>query len=151
MNSNIKNDKLKYIENKISYWLILIALILVANLSLELIISWKPFGISGEGLLVAVNILIDIAMMLLLFLTAERQKKYFMSGAYLGIILAVVNVLRIFYNPLALYNKNNEDVTLLTNDKLVMVIIKIVIVSTLVITSSIITIRKCNKIKKLEQ
>lgn len=145
-----KNAKLKFIENKLSFWLIMIALVLLVGITLELSISWQPFGVNGEGVLVSIDILINIATMLMLFLVAEKQKKYMKSGAYLGIALSIFNIVHMLTVPFELHKRNSTEVIIISSSQLTGIVIKMTIISLLVITASIITIVKHQKLKKVE-
>lgn len=92
---SVKIDKMRYQTNKSAYRLILLGLSIsmVAMFRIIIPVTVRP------NYEIAIEILINIVLLLVTFLAAERCKIYSKSWAIASFVIAGVHVLRIFYVP----------------------------------------------------
>ena len=90
---NIKADKMRYQTNSSAYSLILLGLALSVAALFAII---TPSTIIPD-FSTAIEILINIVLMLVTFLAAERCKFYERKWAIIVNVIAAVHILRIFY------------------------------------------------------
>ena len=95
---NIKADKMRYQMNNLAYLFILLGMA-VSVVALFRIITPKTIVPNFDT---AVEILINIVLLLLTFLTAERCKYYQKKWGIVSFVIAGVHVLRILYVPKSL-------------------------------------------------
>ncbi len=95
---NIKADKMRYQMNNLAYLFILLGMA-VSVVALFRIITPKTIVPNFDT---AVEILINIVLLLLTFLTAERCKCYQKKWGIVSFVIAGVHVLRILYVPKSL-------------------------------------------------
>ncbi len=90
---------LRYSTNKLSFWLVILAIILncLAFLDYYGKRNVKPDMVLG------VDVIINILVLLACFVTAEEVKAYRKRFAYVSFLLAVVQIARIFFIPLRYY------------------------------------------------
>jgi|GEM_PF-1701044 hypothetical protein len=117
---NVKADKMRYQANKLGYGLILLGMML--SVSALFMIITPPTVVPNFS--TALEILINILLLLVTFLAAERCKYYQKNWAMITIIIAVIHTLRIFWVPMQL----------VANDQL-HILIFIIIAITLLFTS----------------
>ena len=92
---NTKADKMRYQTNKLGYRLILLGLA-ISVLALFSIIT--PSTVVSD-FSTAVEILLNIVLLLITFLAAEKCKFYSLNWAISLFVIAGIHVLRIFYVP----------------------------------------------------
>lgn len=92
---NIKADKMRYQVNKAGYRLILLGLS-VSVVAMFRIITPVTVRPNAE---IAIEILINIVLLLVTFLAAERCKFYSKNWAFGSIAIGLVHLARIFYVP----------------------------------------------------
>lgn len=95
---NIKADKMRYQMNNLAYLFILLGMA-VSVVALFRIITPKTIVPNFDT---ALEILINIVLLLLTFLTAERCKYYQKKWGIVSFVIAGVHVLRILYVPKSL-------------------------------------------------
>jgi hypothetical protein len=93
-----KNEKRLYMENGTSQSLVL--LYIVGNTIFTIFYVNHMFVTSDLGRFVLLN----IALSLIAFLMAVRLKTYVMRWAYFGIVLAIFQLLRLFWIPVEITN-----------------------------------------------
>jgi hypothetical protein len=96
---NIRVDKMRYQQNKLAYWFVLLAM---SNQVVSLFATIIPRTIV-PSFTTAIEILINITLLLLSFLAAEKVKAYNIKWAYGLLIISFCHLLRIFYEPLKLF------------------------------------------------
>ena len=97
--NNIRVDKMRYQQNKLAYWFVLLAMV---NQIGSLFTTIIPRSITPT-FSTAMEILINITLLLLSFLAAEKVKAYSIKWAYGLFVIAFAHLLRIFYEPLKLF------------------------------------------------
>lgn len=103
--TDIKNDILRYTTNKLSYWLCILAIVFnVANF----LICYKINSAAAAtdkiaNFLLGLDLLVNVILIIVFFLLAEKTKAYKKEASYVCIGLAVVEVARIFIIPLSYY------------------------------------------------
>lgn len=95
---NIKADKMRYQMNNLAYMFILLGMA-ISVVALFRIITPKTIIPDFD---IAIEILINIVLLLLTFLTAERCKYYQKKWGIVSFVIAGVHVLRILYVPKSL-------------------------------------------------
>ncbi|MDO9630088.1 MAG: hypothetical protein Q7I99_09340 [Acholeplasmataceae bacterium] len=130
---NTKADKMRYQTNKTGYSLILLGLA-ISIVALFSIIT-PPAIIPNFG--IAVEILINIVLLLVTFLAAERCKTYSRGWALTSFVIAAIHVLRIFYMPTILVAKGQ-----LTGFQFMMIVIYLLSAATCIVFGALITLRK---------
>lgn len=130
---NIKADKMRYQPNKSAYFLILLGLAfsIVALFSIITPTTVVP------NFSTAVEIMINIILMLVTFLAAERCKVYSKQWAITTIVIAGIHILRIFWIPTKLVAKGE-----LTSWQFILIAFYLLVTAALLIFGSLITIRK---------
>jgi hypothetical protein len=98
---NIKADKMRYQTNSSAYSLILLGL----SLSVAALFAIITPSTVIPDLSTAIEILVNIVLMLVTFLAAERCKFYERKWAIIVNVIAAVHILRIFYAPTKLLAK----------------------------------------------
>lgn len=96
---NIRVDKMRYQQNKLAYWLVLLAMV---NQIGSLFSTITPRTVV-PSFTTAMEILINITLMLFTFLAAEKVKAYNIKWGYGLFVIAFLHLLRIFYEPLKLF------------------------------------------------
>ncbi len=96
---NIRVDKMRYQQNKLAYWLVLLAIV---NQIVSLFATITPRTVV-PSFTTAVEILINITLMLFTFLAAEKVKAYSIKWGYGLLVISFLHLLRIFYEPLKLF------------------------------------------------
>lgn len=130
---NIKADKMRYQTNGQAYGFILLGLA-ISVAALFAIIT-PPTVV--PDFTTAIEILINIVLLLVTFLAAERCKFYDRKWANVVIVIAVVHVLRIFYVPTRLVA--NGQITAL---QYTMITILLLVSALFLILGGLITMRK---------
>ncbi len=130
---NIKADKMRYQTNSKGFGLILLGLA-ISVAALFAIIT--PSTVVPD-FTTALEILINIVLLLVTFLAAERCKFYDQKWAKIVIIIAVVHVLRIFYVPSRLYA--NGQITLV---HFLMVAALLLVSALFLVSGGLITMKK---------
>lgn len=95
--NNLKVDKMRYQNNGLSYGLILLALVLSI---IALFVLITPATVK-PGLTTAVEIGVNILLILITFLAAEKCKNYKKEWAITAFVIAGIHILRIFLEPLS--------------------------------------------------
>lgn len=111
---DIKDDILRYTNNKLSYWLCILAIVFnVANF----LICYKvnsTQSISITNFRLGIDLLINVVLIIAFFLLAEKTKAYNKKSSYYCIGLGAFQIVRIFFIPLSYFitnmNYNNPDV-----------------------------------------
>ena len=98
---NIKADKMRYQPNKGAYYLILLGLLI----SIVALFSMITPSTIVPNFNTVLEIMINIIIMLITFLAAERCKVYSRNWALVVIVIAGIHVLRIFWVPTQLVAK----------------------------------------------
>ncbi len=102
---DIKNDILRYTTNKLSFLLCILAIVFsVANF----LIIYKTNSAATNTDQIAnfklgLDLLINVILIIVFFLLAEKTKAYKKNASYVCFGLAGVQVLRIFFLPLSYY------------------------------------------------
>ncbi len=90
---NVRNEKLRYQNNTLAYWLGLLACFVSIFAGIVGLNTMKA------SYLTVVKILINVVILLVGFASAENIKHYSQKASYVFFTFAVVNVLRIFWYP----------------------------------------------------
>lgn len=108
--SNIKADKMRYQNNRFSYLLVMLSIVLslialFTNINFDQFISEPEPGqlvyLVKPDMRVGIEIAIGIIMMLVMFMSAEKVKFYDAFWSNYGLfVLAGINVLRAIHLPL---------------------------------------------------
>lgn len=135
---NIKVDKMRYQLNKVSYFLILLALAIQVFSLFQIITpsTVKP------SLQTAIEILVNIVLLLVTFLAAEKNKIYDKKWGIAVFYIAAIHLARIFYEPMSLFNKAE-----ISFWHFMFIIMQIIMISFLLVFAGIITIKKHNALK----
>jgi hypothetical protein len=96
---NIKADKMRYQTNKTGYGLILLGLVF-SVVSLFMLITPSTI-VPNFG--TAIEILVNIVLMLVTFLAAERCKFYSKNWATVSIFIAGIHFVRALITPISLF------------------------------------------------
>lgn len=96
---NIRVDKMRYQQNRLAYWLVLLAMVNQVGSLFSTIIPRMVV----PSFTTAMEILINITLMLFTFLAAEKVKAYNIKWGYGLFVIAFLHLLRIFYEPLKLF------------------------------------------------
>ena len=137
--SNIKVDKMRYQANSLSFGLVMLSLLpsiisLFATITPPAVVSTVTTGI---------EILLSILLLLVTFLAGEKAKAYQKKWGITLIVIAVIHILRIFFEPLKLYGLGQ-----LTKGQFTIIILEIITASALLVVAGLITIKKHNDLKK---
>jgi hypothetical protein len=101
MQMNVKADKMRYQPNKSGYSFILLGLAISIAALFSIITPTTVVPNFGT----AVEILLNIVLMLVTFLAAERCKVYSRDWALITLVIAGIHILRIFLVPTQLVAK----------------------------------------------
>lgn len=93
MEKNLKIERMRYQENKISYNLALLAFLLNQY---YLIVTLNRLAINYH---VGIEISINLAMFMFLFLGMEKVKKHDVNWSIGFMVMSLIYILRIFYMP----------------------------------------------------
>jgi hypothetical protein len=132
---NVKADKMRYQLNKAGYGLILLGLS-ISVIAMFRIITPVTVRPNYE---IAIEIMINIVLLLVTFLAAERCKFYSKNWAIGSIGIGMVHIIRIFYVPASLLRKE-----MLSYPQFVIIALLLVISSALIIYGGYITWVKYN-------
>ena len=130
---NIKADKMRYQTNTSAFSLILLGLVLSVAALFSII---TPSTIVPD-FTTALEILINIILMLVTFLAAERCKFYDRKWAIAVIFIAAIHILRIFFVPTRLVAND-----MITASQYIKIILLLVGSAVALIFGAIITLRK---------
>lgn len=130
---NIKADKMRYQTNSLGYGLILLGMA-ISVVALFRIIT-PPTIIPNFS--IAVEIVVNIILMLMTFLTAERCKFYQKSWAIVSMVIAAIHVLRIFYAPAKLLSLGQ-----ITGVQFTVIVVLLISSATLLVFGGLITLNK---------
>jgi hypothetical protein len=130
---NTKADKMRYQNNKSAYSLILLGLA-ISIVALFSIIT-PPTIVPNLG--IAIEILINIVLLLVTFLAAERCKTYSRQWAITSFVIAGIHVLRIFYMPTYLLANNQ-----ITYYQFTFIVIYLIASAVSISMGALITLRK---------
>lgn len=130
---NTKADKMRYQTNKTGYSFILLGLA-ISIVALFSIIT-PPSIIPNLG--IAVEILINIVLLLVTFLAAERCKAYSKQWAITSFVIAGIHILRIFYMPTSLVAKGQ-----ITYMEFLWIVIYLIAAAASISFGALITLRK---------
>jgi hypothetical protein len=92
---NLKVDKMRYQKNKIAYALVLLAMV---SQMFSLFFTIIPSTVV-PSMTTAFEILINITLLLVSFLAAEKVKSYSKNWSYGLFVIASVHLFRFFYEP----------------------------------------------------
>jgi len=132
---NIKADKMRYQTNSSAFSLILLGL----SLSVAALFAIITPSTVIPDLSTAIEILVNIVLMLVTFLAAERCKFYERKWAIIVNVIAIVHVLRIFYAPTKLLASGQ-----ITFIQFTFIAILLLSSAILLIAGGMITLRKSN-------
>ena len=93
----IKKDRMRFIKNKMSSNLILLAI--VANALYFVSIYRSDVGSYYYKIFIGASVVYNLIFMLVAFLSSEGVKNYKMSYSYAAIVLGILQIARIFYLP----------------------------------------------------
>jgi hypothetical protein len=127
---NVKADKMRYQLNKAAYGLILLGLSLSVVAMFRII---TPVSIIPNHE-IAIEILINIVLLLVTFLAAERCKFYSKNWAFGSIAIGFVHLLRIFYVPTNLLQRG-----MLSSQQFIIIALLLVISALLIMFGGYIT------------
>lgn len=152
MGRNVKIEKMRYQENKSSYNLALIAFLINQY---YLVTTLNHLQISYH---VGIEIAINLVTFMMLFLGMEKVKDHDRRWSEYFMILAVVDLLRVFYMPKMLYGQaialiqTGEEVSIQTGNAIMVASYKsgvaLVVMAILILISGIIGYRKANALRK---
>lgn len=106
------------------------------------------FGIDHAGLWCGVDIFVNIAMLLFLFLTISRMKVYDRNWGIASICFGVIEIIRLFLYPLALYSANTETITSMPTWIFIIEVVCYIACGALLIIAGIVTIILSNILNK---
>ena len=129
---NIKADKMRYQTNSLGYGLILLGMA-ISVVALFRIIT-PPTIIPNFSIAVEI---VDIILMLMTFLTAERCKFYQKNWAIVSMVIAAIHVLRIFYAPAKLLSLGQ-----ITGVQFTVIVVLLISSATLLVFGGLITLNK---------
>ncbi len=130
---NIKADKMRYQTNSRAFGLILLGL----AFSVAALFSIITPSTVVPDFTTAIEILINIILMLVTFLAAERCKFYDRKWAIIVMVIAVIHVLRIFYVPTRLVANN-----MITPTQFSLIVFMLLTSAALLILGGMITLKK---------
>jgi len=136
---NVKADKMRYQTNKLAYFLVLLGLA-ISILALFSMITPRTIV---PDFSIAVEILINIVLMLLTFLAAERCKYYSLNWAITLFVIAGIHILRIFYVPTKLVVAS-----MLTGGQYALIVGYLVVSAALLVMAGIITVQRHHVLAK---
>lgn len=96
---NVRNEKLRYQKNSISYLLGLLGVLM------SLFAGFVGLNTVYPKWIVTVKIGLNVIILLFGFASAENIKNYRKSAAYIFFAFAVIDVLRIFWYPVTMISK----------------------------------------------
>jgi len=136
---NVKADKMRYQPNKSGYALVLLGLVfsIIALFSIITPPTIRP------NFRIAMEILINIFLMLLTFLAAERCKVYSRQWAIIAIVFAGIHVLRIFWVPTYLLSRGQ-----ISGLQFTMILVWLIGTSVSLVFGALITLRKSQMLHK---
>lgn len=130
---NIKADKMRYQTNGLGYGLILLGMA-ISVVALFRIIT--PPSII-PNFTIAVEIVVNIILLLVTFLAAERCKFYQKTWAMTSIVIAGIHVLRIFYAPTKLLTLGQ-----ITAGQYTIIVILLITSAALLVFGGLVTLQK---------
>ncbi len=130
---NVKADKMRYQANKLGYGLILLGMML--SVAALFMIITPPTVVPTFS--TALEILINILLLLFTFLAAERCKYYQKNWAIMTIIIAAIHALRILWVPTKLLS-NGE----LRIGQFLFIALFLVLTSILMVFGALITLKR---------
>lgn len=155
---DIKDDILRYTNNKLSYWLCLLAIVFnVANfLICYKVNSTASSSSSITNYKLGFDLLINVILIIAFFLLAEKTKAYNKKSSYYCIGFGAFQIVRIFFIPLSYYltnvNFNNPDVSEtaygLDVGSFIWCIVLLVCSSASLIAAALINLKKCDTLNK---
>lgn len=131
--NNIRVDKMRYQKNNIAYALVLFSMVFQI---ISLFSTITPEAVM-PSFSTATEILINITLLLVTFLAAEKVKMYSEKWSYGLWVISAAHVFRIFYEPLKLVKLNQ-----LTEGQYTLIITEIIGSIVFMIIASIITLKK---------
>lgn len=99
---DIKIDIMRYKANQSSFLLCILAIVL--NVAMFLIVYKETNCVPSY--LLGIDLIINVVFMLAAFLIAEKTKAYNKTGGIAAIILAAIEIGRIFFIPVMYYKDN---------------------------------------------
>lgn len=147
----LKIEKMRYVNNKLSYSFTLLAMCIYV-----LLVFWaiNPFrynylnkdatDVLYPDLWVGLKILLSILVILLSFLTAEKVKAYDKKASYRDFVFAAIVIIEIFIFPLNLFRY--EAITL---TRFITIILLSLISGALYTVAGIVNIRKVNELAEV--
>lgn len=142
-----KTEKMRYLKNSLGYTLALLGLVFFLY-ALFMTITYDTFTSANDRprviptLDVALDIVLSILITLIMFLSAEKVKIYEKKWSYVLLIIAVVNIFRIFNIPLKSLNSESLPVDVFIFNILIPMVISIV----LTFTSAVISLSKTTRL-----
>lgn len=130
---NVKADKMRYQPNKSGYALILLGL----TLSIVALFAIITPPTIRPNFRIAMEIMINIFLMLLTFLAAERCKVYSRDWAIVSIVFAGIHVLRIFWVPTFLLSRGQ-----ITGGQFSLIVFYLLATAASLVFGALITLRK---------
>jgi 4-amino-4-deoxy-L-arabinose transferase-like glycosyltransferase len=130
---NVKADKMRYQTNRLAHLLVLLGLAISILALFSIII---PTTVVPD-FSIAVEILINIVLMLLTFLAAEKCKIYSLNWAIALFVIAGIHIARIFYVPTKLLIAN-----MLSAGQFSLIVVYLVLSAGLLVLGGIITIQR---------
>lgn len=134
---NSRIDKMRYQKNTSAYTLVLVAMIFQ---TISLFSTITPSSVI-PSLTTAIEILINITLLLFTFLAAEKVKTYSKNWAYGLIVISFVHFLRLFYEPLKVLRLNQ-----ISGRQYGFIVFEIVVSIAFLVIASVITIDKHQKL-----
>lgn len=134
---NSRVDKMRYQKNSSAYAFVLIAMVFQ---TVSLFATITPSTVI-PSMTTAFEILINITLLLVSFLGAEKVKAYNKNWAYGLIVIAFVHFLRIFYEPLKIVKLNQ-----ISAQQYGFIIFEIVVTIAFLVVASVITLEKHRKL-----
>lgn len=135
---NNKVDKMRYQLNKSAYWLVLSGMVL-QTISLFMIITPRTVKPSMDT---AIEILVNILLLLVTFLAAEKVKAYDHRYAYGLFAIGAIHLLRAFDEPLRLLR-----IEQITSTQYVIITTLIVLTFVTMVVAGLVTWRKYQTLK----
>ncbi|MDY0209977.1 MAG: hypothetical protein RBQ91_01040 [Acholeplasma sp.] len=137
-NKNIKADKMRYQKNSSAYGLILLGMAISVHVLFSII---TPKTVV-PSITTAAEILLNIVLLLVTFLAAEKCKAYDKKWGMYIFIVAAIHVLRIFFEPSSLLRKGQ-----ITGFAFTLIAIELIATAALFVIAGYITIKKHDKLK----
>ncbi len=148
---DIKDDILRYTNNKLSYWLCLLAIVFnVANF----LICYKVNSNQSSSITnykLGFDLLINVILIIAFFLLAEKTKAYNKKSSYYCIGFGAFQIVRIFFIPLSYYLTNldvSETAYGLDVGSFIWCIVLLVCSSASLIAAALINLKKCDTLNK---